>query len=142
MSDDQMLSKIYAYLELDTVIDQRLKLKAGLMKKVIFLMMQWKEGSEHEWIDKLANRCSLSTRKIRENYVEPLVTDGILEWTGNGRIRFVGIPENAVMPCELTEQQLQEELEEENENRAKLGQHKLTLKEWKKKRSLRIKPLE
>jgi hypothetical protein len=139
---EESLSKIYRYLELDNVVDQRLKLKADLMKKTIFLTMQWKEGAENEWIDKLANRCSLSIRKIHENYLQPLITEGILTWTGNGRIRFVGIPENAVMPCELTEQQLQEELDEENENRAKLGQHKVTLKEWKKMRSPRMKPLE
>jgi len=140
MSDD-VLAKIYAYLELDTATDQRLKLKSLLMKKVIFLTMQWKEGYLNEWIDKLANRCSLSTRKIRENYIEPLITEGILERRGNGRIRFVGLPDNAVMPCELTEKELQGELDEENENRAKLGQSKVSLEEWKQMRASRFRPL-
>jgi hypothetical protein len=41
MSDDP-LEQIYTYLELNTVTDHRLKLKALLMKKVLFLTSQWK----------------------------------------------------------------------------------------------------
>jgi hypothetical protein len=138
---EEILSKIYAYLELDSVTDNRLKLKSDLMKKIIYLMSTWKEGTENEWIDKLATRCSLSTRKIRENYLKPLITEGIVAWEGNGHIRFVGIPDNAVMPCELTPEQLKQELEEENEQRNMLGKPKVSEEDWRKSRSKRLKPL-
>jgi hypothetical protein len=141
MSDD-VLEEIYAYLELDTITDQRLKLKANLMKKVVFYTMQWKEGTENTWIDKIATRTSVSTRKIREDYINPLVTEGILERTGDGHIRFVGLPVGAEKPLELTEQELQEELDEENDNRLKLGKPRVSLEEWKKMRTRRFKPLE
>lgn len=141
MTEDETLSKIYHYLELDTVVDRRLQLKADLMKKIISLTMQWKEGYEAEWIDKLANRCSLSIRKIRENYLDSLATDGILTRRG-GYLTFVGLPDNAVMPCELTPEQFKEELEEENEQRAKLGKPKVSFEEWKSVRPKRLKPLK
>ena len=93
--EDDILDKIYAYLELDTIWDQRLKLKANLMKKVLFYTCQWGEGLENNWIDRLANRTCVSTRKIREDYILPLVTEGLLERTENGKIRFVGLPLDA-----------------------------------------------
>jgi hypothetical protein len=40
---------------------------------------------------------------------------------------------------ELTDEQLREELEEENEQRSKLGKPKIGLKEWKEKRVKRVK---
>lgn len=136
------LEEIYAYLELDTVTDSRLRLKANLMKKVIFYTAQWKEGFGSDWIDKLANRSSVSTRKIKEDYLQPLITEGILEFSGRGYIKFIGLPKNAEKVLELSEKQLMEELEEENEKRAELGQKKLTLEDWKKMRSRRFKPLD
>ena len=42
----------------------------------------------------------------------------------------------------LTESELLEELEDENDARAKLGKHKIGLDEWKKMRTKRVKPLE
>lgn len=140
MTEDQ-LSKIYRFLELDKA-DGRVKLKADTMKKVIELTSKWKKGSKQEFVDKLANRTSLSTRKIRENYIEPLITEGILIQRGNGYIEFAGLPDNAEMPLELTSEQLAEELEEENEKRRELGKPKITLEEWKKTRTERKKPLE
>ena len=42
----------------------------------------------------------------------------------------------------LTEDDLQTELDEENEMRAQLGKHRVTLEEWKKMRIKRKKPVE
>jgi len=135
---DSTLDEIYKYLELDIALDQRLKLKSNLMKRVIYLTSLWHEGRLDEWIDKLANRCNISTRKCREDYLQPLITDGILKRQSDGCIQFVGLPENAVIPCGL----LQEELDEENENRAKLGKSRVSLEEWRKMRKPRFKPVE
>jgi len=93
MSEEE-LSKIHRYLYLDKV-DERLKLKRDIMKRVIKLTSKWKKGTKQEWIDKIANRTCISTRKTRENYVEPLITDRILREHGNGNIEFVGLPKGA-----------------------------------------------
>jgi hypothetical protein len=42
---------------------------------------------------------------------------------------------------DLTDAELREELEEENEQRSKLGKPKVTLEEWKQMRSKRTKPI-
>lgn len=101
MSEDQ-LSKIHRFLGLETA-DKRLKLKAEIMKTTLFLASQWKEGIKNEWISKIANRTCVSTRKIRENYIEPLIDEGILKETRGGYIQFLGLPNGAEIPIEQTE---------------------------------------
>ena len=140
MSED-LLSKIQRFLGLDTV-DGRVKLKIEIMKKTLDYASQWKEGIKHEWISKIANRTGVSTRKIRENYVEPLIDEGILRETRDGYIKFEGLPDGAEMPTELTSEQLQEELDEENANRIALGKKPYTMKQWKEQRKPRFKPIE
>lgn len=137
MSEEE-LSKIYRFLYLDKA-DGRVKLKADTMKRVIELTSKWQKGTKQEWIDKLANRTSISTRKIRENYVEPLITDGILREHGNGNMEFAGLPDGAEMPTELTDSELQDELDEENQNRIALGKKPYTLKQWLEIRKPRMK---
>ena len=105
MSDDE-LSRINKYLGLND-IDARLKIKADCMKKTLKYASIWHRGSKQAWIDKLANRTGLSTRKVRENYIEPLITEGILREYGNGEVEFVGLPENAEMPIEIQDQENQ-----------------------------------
>jgi len=95
-NEKETLLKISKYLGLDSVTDGRLRVKARIMEKVIFLTYQLNEGKESEWIDKIATRTCVSTRKIREDYIQPLVSDKILQRTGNGHIKFVGLPDDAV----------------------------------------------
>jgi hypothetical protein len=133
------LGKIYDYLGLNTVADQRLKLKGNIMKKVIYLCQQWGEGNEADWIDRIANRTCVSTRKIREDYVNPLVTDEVLERSGNGFIRFVGLPSG--IGQEITEKQLREEWEEDNNKRKELNKPEIPYDKWVKSRPKRFKPL-
>jgi len=90
---DEILQDICEYLQLENV-DYRLQLKADIMRRVIFLTYQWKEGLRNVWISKLANRTCISTRKIRENYIQPLIHEGILQENSN-RIRFAGLPIHA-----------------------------------------------
>lgn len=141
MSEEEALLKIHRFLGLDTA-DKRLKLKAELMKTTLFLASQWKEGIKNEWISKIANRTCISTRKVRENYVEPLIDEGILRETRDGYIQFVGLPDGAEMPTELTTEQLQDELNEENANRIALGKKPYTMKQWKEQRKPRFKPIQ
>ena len=95
-NETEILFKISKYLGLDSITDGRLRVKARIMEKVIFLTYQLNEGKENEWIDKIATRTCVSTRKIREDYVQPLVTDRILQRIGNGYIKFVGLPDDTV----------------------------------------------
>jgi len=39
----------------------------------------WKQGSLQQLIDRLTIRCGISSRYIKENYVQPLITEGILK---------------------------------------------------------------
>jgi len=90
------LSKIYAFLGFDRINDKRLQVKADIMKKVLSYCSDWKSGNEKQWVDKLATRTCVSTRKMREDYIDPLVSEGILEKTSEGNIRFIGLPKSKV----------------------------------------------
>ena len=90
------LSKIYAFLGFDRINDKRLQVKADIMKKVLSYCSEWKSGNEKQWVDKLATRTCVSTRKIREDYIDPLISEGILEKTSAGNIRFIGLPKSEV----------------------------------------------
>ena len=90
------LNKIYALLGFDKIADKLLQVKADIMKKVLSYCSEWKSGNQKQWIDKLATRTCVSTRKIREDYIDPLVSEGILEKTSEGTIRFSGLPKNEV----------------------------------------------
>jgi hypothetical protein len=76
-----------------------------------------------------------------DDYLESCLSWGIME-LDDGNLIFKGIPNGAEMPCELTEEQLREELDEENEQRNKLGKPRVSLEEWKEKRSKRWKPIK
>jgi predicted transcriptional regulator len=90
------LRKIYAFLGFDKITNKRLKAKADIMKKVLTYCSEWKSGNEKQWIDRLANRTCVSPRKIREDYIDPLVSEGILEKTSEGNICFTGLPKTEV----------------------------------------------
>jgi len=91
------LYNIFNYLNLNEIKDGRLNIKANIMKKVIRYTSKWKNGNKNQWIHWLANRTCVSTRKIREDYVQPLISEGILVETAHGTIKFAGLP-NAIQP--------------------------------------------
>jgi hypothetical protein len=103
-----------------------------------------KRNSGKEWKNyirpKLRSWIGVDFRYI-DSYLECCLSWEIME-LDDGILSFRGIPNDAEMPCELTEEQLREELEEENDQRNKLGKPKIGLKEWKEKRSKRLKPLK
>jgi hypothetical protein len=81
----------------------------------------------------------LVRRKIREDYINPLVTDEVLQRAGNGIIRFNGLPSGVGQ--EINEKQMKEEWEEENIKRKELGKPEVPFEEWIKIRPERFKPL-
>lgn len=85
------LKTIYDFLDLNDPKDGRLVIKADIMKKVIHLTAKWQKGKKREWVDKLSILTCVSTRKIREDYIQPLITMGILADFGN-ELTFVGLP--------------------------------------------------
>lgn len=89
------LKEIYDRLDLNEAKDGRLAIKADIMKKAIYLMSKWKIGKKREWVDKLSIFTCVSTRKIREDYVQPLITIGILV-EFNDTIKFEGLPKHEV----------------------------------------------
>lgn len=92
--DSRNLNDIYEYLDLNEAKDGRLNIKAEIMKKVIRLTAKWKSGNKNEWINLLANRTCVSTRKIREDYIQPLISEKILLEVHQGTIQFAGLPSN------------------------------------------------
>jgi len=94
-TDDQGLREIYESLDLNDAKDGRLIIKADIMKKVILLTSKWKMGKKREWVDKLSILTCVSTRKIREDYVQPLITIGILGEFGDA-INFLGLTKGEV----------------------------------------------
>lgn len=91
VTNDQDLKEIYDALDLNDAKDGRLIIKADIMKKVIHLTSKWEIGKKREWVDKLSIFTCVSTRKIREDYIQPLITVGILA-EFDGTIKFAGLP--------------------------------------------------
>ena len=110
------------------------------MRHVLEYVSEWKQGNKKIWIDKLANRLNLSTRKVLEDYVDPLISEGILEEANRGFLLFIGLPSD-VHAVELSPSQLRQELEEENEHRREQGQAEVSMEEWVKIRPKRFVPL-
>ena len=66
-----------------------------LMKKVIYLTAKWKSGKKRELVDKLSVLTCVSTRKIGEDYIQPLIMLGILAEFGD-TIKFVDLSKQGV----------------------------------------------
>jgi hypothetical protein len=77
---------------------------------------------------------------LKYNYLPMFIDAGILEYNHDNQL-VLSAKGRAVQTTEdgLTDEQLKEEFEEENENRTKLGKPKVSLEEWKKMRSKRTR---
>lgn len=97
-------------------------------------------------LDKIANLIAydlyLSPYTVRYTYLPMFVDVGVLEPVGNS-VYDLSAKGKQLQTTEdgLTEEQVKEEIEEENEQRSKLGKPKVSLEEWKSMRSKRIKPV-
>ena len=68
------------------------KNKQRLMVKALTLLKMWKTCNYDNGINRLSLRLNMTVRTIRENYIDPLISEGILRKTGS-QIVFVGIPD-------------------------------------------------
>lgn len=65
------------------------------MKRTLAYMKKWHKGTYNEWINRLSLRMNMTVRTVRENYVDPLISEGIVQKTGS-QVVFVGIPDESV----------------------------------------------
>jgi hypothetical protein len=71
------------------------------------------------------------------------VTVGVLEYDNEGILHLTAKGKKLqTSEYGLTEDQLKEELQEENEERNRLGKPPVSFEEWNKKHQKRIKPLK
>jgi hypothetical protein len=131
-SKDSSLEAIFEWLDLNAC-EGRLKLKANLLKRTIYLCSQWKKGKYDEWVNRLSVRLCLDARKVHEGYLYPLVVEGIFKCNGNGSIEYVGLPSD-VDKANL-EARMKEEYEEDAWAREQLGKPPITFKQWQKERT-------
>lgn len=61
-----------------TDLDSQGQVKDRHLGQVLVYLQQWQNGSLQEVIERLTIRCGISSRYIKENYVQPLITEGIL----------------------------------------------------------------
>jgi hypothetical protein len=98
-------------------------------------------------IPKMANLIAydfnLSPDTLRYNYLPMFIDAGILELNQDNLFDLSAKGKHS-QPIEdgLTEEEVNHEIEEENEKRAELGQHKVSCEEWKAIRARRLKPLQ
>jgi hypothetical protein len=80
---------------------------------------------------------------LKYSYLPMWIDVGILE-VNSDNLYVLSAKGQGVQTTEdgLTDEQLKEELEEENDQRNKLGKPRVSLKEWKEKRSKRLKPIK
>jgi len=61
-----------------TDLDAQGQVKDRHLGQVLVYVQMWRQGSLQELINRLTIRCGISSRYIKENYVQPLITEGIL----------------------------------------------------------------
>ena len=71
------------------------KNKQELMVRTLYYTSGWGTGSKDEWISKLSNRLGLAPRTVKENYLNPLIKEGIIKQAGS-QLYFVGPPEDVI----------------------------------------------
>jgi len=59
-------------------LDSQGQVKDRHLGQVLVYCQMWRNGRLQELIDKLTIRCGISSRYMKENYVQPLITEGIL----------------------------------------------------------------
>lgn len=87
------VNKIIKYLDLNIENPNiGTKNKQRLMERTLSYLKKWQTGSYEEWINRLSLRLNLTVRTVRENYVDPLISEGIVKKVSS-QVVFVGIPE-------------------------------------------------
>lgn len=90
---DVALRNIIKYLDLSSGTPNiGTRNKRILMERTLVYLVEWHSGTYDEWINRLSLRLNLTVRTVRENYVDPLISEGIVRKTGS-QVVFVGIPD-------------------------------------------------
>jgi len=89
-----IVAKCIEYLDLNRVGPNRgTNNKLELMKNTLYYISAWGMGNYKSWINKLSIRLGLTPRTVKDNYLHPLIEEGIIAKDGS-QLRFVGPPEN------------------------------------------------
>ncbi|MHA1974137.1 MAG: hypothetical protein ACTSW1_14155 [Candidatus Hodarchaeales archaeon] len=92
---DRRVQECIKYLGLDIQApNYGTRNKQELMKQVISLTAKWDRGSYDKWVNLLSIRLGLQHRKVKQNYLQPLIGVGILLRHGN-YVVFNGLPMDA-----------------------------------------------
>ena len=82
------------YLDLDKEGPNRgTKNKQELTIRVLEYVSKWGEGSYPDWKSRIATRLGLSPRAVKENYLDPLIREGIVGRVGHN-VFFNGAPKS------------------------------------------------
>lgn len=57
--------------------------KKELMKRALRYISEWQTGAYDEWKAMLCNRLGLTGRTVKDNYLDPLIREGIIVQTGD-----------------------------------------------------------
>ena len=88
-----LVAKCIAYLDLDRVGPNRgTNNKLELMKNTLYYISAWEKGSQRSWSSRLSIRLGLAPRTVLDNYLRPLIEEGIIRKDGS-QLRFIGPPE-------------------------------------------------
>jgi len=60
------------------------------MERTLTYMKEWNTGTYNKWINRLSLRLNVTTRTVRENYVDPLISEGVIKRSGS-QLVFVEI---------------------------------------------------
>lgn len=86
------VSRCIEYLGLDKEGPNRgTRNKQELMKRTLTYVSEWKEGDYNDWISRLSIRLGTTTRTTKENYLDPLISEGIISRAGH-QVAFKGAP--------------------------------------------------
>lgn len=102
-TENDDISQIVAFLDLDAEtpnVGTRNKMR--LMIRTLAYLKQWKSGSYDEWVARLSVRLNVSVRTVRDNYLDPLISEGIVKRLGS-KLVFKGLPEGDVGDAEEEE---------------------------------------
>jgi len=89
-----IVARCIEYLDLDRLGPNRgTNNKLELTKNTLYYISAWETGSYRSWAFKLSIRLGLAPRTVKDNYLRPLIEEGIIRKDGS-QLRFVGPPEN------------------------------------------------
>lgn len=103
-------------------LDSRGQVKDRHLGQVLIYCQMWQKGSMTELIDRLCIRLGISSRYVKENYVQPLATEKVLDVIRMGHDltwRWVGVPKKSNTPFMDYAKEREKEKQLEKEGKTK-----------------------